>query len=80
MMVVGMVWRYPKPIRRRSKWTVTKEQWSIDIFAKKGCPGVGYFITGDAIPKLMNAITKVNLFHLLNFKRIALKHSNSFKH
>ena len=54
----GTLWKNPKVIRR-GKWKVTKAEWGQSKFAKKACPGSGYLITGDAVPKLRDAISKV---------------------
>ena len=60
------MWKYPKPIRRKSKWQVTVDEWPESTFASKACPGVGYFISGDAIVAMRNAIPKVNSLHNLS--------------
>ena len=54
----GTVWT-KHPVGRDGKWRVSKEEWSSSIFAKKVCPGSGYLTTGDTVPKLRDAISKV---------------------
>ena len=54
----GTLWKNHH-FSRTGKWGVAKKDWGPPTFAKVVCPGSGYLITGDAVPKMRDAISKV---------------------
>ena len=57
-IAIGKTW-IDHHFDRDGKNGVSKEEWAPTTFAKVVCPGSGYLITGDAVPKLRDATNKV---------------------
>ena len=57
-MILGTIWRN-FGVNRDGKNGVPMSQMPHKIFAANVCPGSGYLLTADAVPKLKDAISKV---------------------